>query len=247
MYYDPRLSANNTISCTRYHALNTEGVDGRETSAGVGDAVGPVNMPAVFDSVLNAEQFWDSHTATLQDQTGGPLLNPIEIAPKSWDGIIIKLEEDPQPKIQFLEIYPRGLSSRNITDTIAELERTLITPDSLSDRWLRGDEGTLTVQRKEGYQLSEGSKYVTCHGGTILGRRPFEPSGLEKDFNFDEITAADAGRIDVTKEGRDKLRQKVLGLRDIALTVPYSHHGSVLALDGAVKLILHYQVGRELP
>lgn len=71
--------------------------------------------------------------------------------------------------------------------------------------------------------------------------------GLKKDFNFGEITAADIGRMNVTKEERDKLRQKVPGLRNVALTAPYFHRGDVPTLDGAVKLMLRYQVGKELP
>ena len=81
----------------------------------------------------------------------------------------------------------------------------------------------------------------------ILGGRSFEPLGLKKDFNFGEITAADIGRMNVTKEERDKLRQKVPGLRNVALTAPYFHRGDVPTLDGAVKLMLRYQVGKELP
>ncbi|MGS6556195.1 cytochrome-c peroxidase, partial [Escherichia coli] len=178
--------------------------------------VGPINAPTVFNSVFNVEQFWDGRAATLQDQAGGPPLNPIEMASKSWDEIIAKLEKDPQLKTQFLEVYPQGFSGENITDAIAEFEKTLITPDSPFDKWLRGDENALTAQQK-------------------------------KDFNFGEITAADIGRMNVTKEERDKLRQKVPGLRNVALTAPYFHRGDVPTLDGAVKLMLRYQVGKELP
>lgn len=99
------------------------GVDGRKTSIGVGGAVGPINAPTVFNSVFNVEQFWDGRAATLQDQAGGPPLNPIEMASKSWDEIIAKLEKDPQLKAQFLEVYPQGFSGENITDAIAEFEK----------------------------------------------------------------------------------------------------------------------------
>lgn len=84
----------------------------------------------------------------------------------------------------------------------------MITPDSAFDKWLRGDENALTAQQKHGYQLFKENKCATCHGGIILGGRSFEPLGLKRDFNFGEITAADIGRMNVTKEVRDKLRQK---------------------------------------
>lgn len=97
---------------------------------------------------------------------------------------------------------------------------------------MRGDENALTAQQKKGYQLFKDNKCATCHGGIILGGRSFEPLGLKKDFNFGEITAADIGRMNVTKEERDKLRQKVPGLRNVALTAPYFHRGDVPTLDG---------------
>ncbi len=247
LYHDERLSGDSTISCAHCHAINAGGVDGRKTSIGVGGAVGPINAPTVFNSVFNIEQFWDGRAATLQEQAGGPPLNPIEMASKSWDEIISKLDKDPVLKKDFQAVYPQGFTGENITDAIAEFEKTLITPDSAFDKWLRGDENALTEQQKHGYQLFKENKCATCHGGIILGGRSFEPLGLKRDFNFGEITAADIGRMNVTKEVRDKLRQKVPGLRNVALTAPYFHRGDVPTLDGAVKLMLRYQVGTDLP
>lgn len=247
LYHDPRLSGDSTLSCAHCHSLNTGGVDGRKTSIGVGGAVGPINAPTVFNSVFNSEQFWDGRAPTLQVQAGGPPLNPIEMASKSWDEIINKLDKDPVLTRDFVAVYPQGFSGENITDAIAEFEKTLITPDSPFDSWLRGDGNAMTMQQKRGYQLFKDNKCATCHGGTILGGRSFEPLGLKRDFNFGEITAADIGRMNVTSETRDRLRQKVPGLRNVALTAPYFHRGDVATLDQAVKLMLRYQVGSELP
>lgn len=174
-------------------------------------------------------------------------VKPGEMASKSRDEIIGKLDKDPVLKQQFTAIYPQGFSGEAITDAIAEFEKTLITPNSPFDKWLRGDENALTAQQKHGYELFKENKCATCHGGIILGGRSFEPLGLKKDFNFGEITAADIGRMNVTNEVRDKLRQKVPGLRNVALTAPYFHRGDVPTLDGAVKLMLRYQVGKEIP
>ncbi|CAI1674591.1 Cytochrome c551 peroxidase precursor [Serratia liquefaciens] len=247
LYHDPRLSGDSTLSCAHCHSLNTGGVDGRKTSIGVGGAVGPINAPTVFNSVFNSEQFWDGRAPTLQVQAGGPPLNPIEMASKSWEEIIGKLDKDPVLTRDFVAAYPQGLSGETITDAIAEFEKTLITPDSPFDNWLRGDDKAMTMQQKHGYQLFKDNKCPTCHGGTILGGRSFEPLGLKRDFNFGEITAADIGRMNVTSEARDRLRQKVPGLRNVALTGPYFHRGDVATLDEAVKLMLRYQVGTELP
>lgn len=247
LYHDARLSGDSTISCAHCHALNAGGVDGRKTSIGVGGAVGPINAPTVFNSVFNVEQFWDGRAPDLQAQAGGPPLNPIEMASKSWDEIIVKLDKDPVLKQDFNAVYPEGFTGDNITDAIAEFEKTLITPDSPFDNWLRGDSTALTAQQLHGYQLFKENKCATCHGGMILGGRSFEPLGLKKDYEFGEVTAQDIGRMNVTSEERDKLRQKVPTLRNVELTAPYFHRGDVATLDEAVKLMLRYQVGKELP
>lgn len=247
LYHDPRLSGDNSISCAHCHQLGAGGVDGRKTSHGVGGAIGPINAPTVYNSVFNVEQFWDGRAADLQIQAGGPPLNPIEMASTSWDQIIDKLNKDPILTRDFTAIYPNGFSGAAITDAIAEFEKTLITPDSPFDKYLRGDDNAITAQQKRGYQLFKENKCATCHTGKILGGRSFEPLGLKKDFGFGEVTAADIGRMNVTKEVRDRLRQKVPTLRNVALSAPYFHRGDMATLDEAVKEMLKYQVGTTLP
>lgn len=247
LYHDPRLSGDNSISCAHCHQLGAGGVDGRKTSQGVGGAIGPINAPTVYNSVFNVEQFWDGRAADLQAQAGGPPLNPIEMASTSWKQITDKLEKDPVLMRDFTAVYPQGLSGASITDAIAEFEKTLITPDSPFDQYLRGNDGAITAQQKHGYQLFKENKCATCHTGKTLGSRSFEPLGLKEDFGFGTVTSADIGRMNVTKEVRDRLRQKVPTLRNVALTAPYFHRGDVATLDDAVKEMLKYQVGTTLP
>jgi len=247
LYHDTRLSGDSTLSCASCHNLNAGGVDGRQTSRGVNGAVGPINAPTVFNATFNSEQFWDGRAANLQKQAGGPPLNPIEMASKSWEEIIAKLDVDPALKAAFEAVYPQGFSGDTITDAIAEYEKTLITPNAPFDNWLRGDDSALTAQQKRGYALFKENKCATCHGGVILGGRSFEPLGLKAEYDFGEVTPADIGRMNVTNEVRDRLRQKVPGLRNVALTAPYFHRGDVPTLDEAVKLMLRYQVGTGLP
>lgn len=247
LYHDPRLSGDNSISCAHCHQLGAGGVDGRKTSLGVRNQVGPINAPTVFNAIFNVEQFWDGRAATLQAQAGGPPLNPVEMASESWQQIIDKLNQDSNFTREFSAVYPQGLSGATITDAIAEFEKTLITPDSPFDRYLRGDDNALTTQQKRGWQLFKDNKCATCHTGIILGGRSFEPLGLKRDFIFGTVTDADVGRMNVTHEVRDRLRQKVPTLRNVALTAPYFHRGDVATLDEAVKLMLRYQVGTSLP
>lgn len=247
LYHDPRLSKDNSISCAHCHQLGAGGVDGKKTSIGVGNQAGPVNAPTVFNAVFNIEQFWDGRAATLQTQAGGPPLNPIEMASDSWELIVGKLSQDAQLIQEFDRVYPQGLSGDTITDAIAEFEKTLITPNAPFDNYLRGDDSALTARQKRGWQLFKDNKCATCHTGTILGGRSFEPLGLKKDFTFGTVTDADVGRMNVTQAVRDRLRQKVPMLRNVAQTAPYFHRGDVATLDEAVKLMLRYQVGTSLP
>lgn len=171
LYHDPRLSGDNTVSCAQCHQLGAGGVDGRKTSQGVGGAIGPINAPTVFNSVFNIEQFWDGRAPDLQVQAGGPPLNPLEMASKSWEEITGKLNQDPILTRDFTAVYPQGLTGETITDAIAEFEKTLITPDSPFDKYLRGDDNALTARQKRGYQLFKDNKCATCHTGKIqIGR-----------------------------------------------------------------------------
>jgi cytochrome c peroxidase len=177
LYHDGRLSKDNTVPCAHCHGLDTGGVDGRKTSVGVGGQVGGINAPTVYNAVYNIAQFWDGRAKTLQDQAGGPPLNPIEMASASWEEIIAKLDQDVALKEDFKRVYPEGFSGNTITNAIAEFEKTLITPDSPFDLFLKGDQNALTTQQKHGWQLFQQNKCHTCHTGVILGGQSYEIMG----------------------------------------------------------------------
>ncbi len=121
LFHDVRLSVDNTVSCATCHALNTGGVDNKQFSEGVGGQKGGVNAPTVFNAHYNFVQFWDGRAATLAAQAGGPPLNPVEMAHKSFDDICARLNEDEGFKKAFTEVYPDGITEANITDAIQEL------------------------------------------------------------------------------------------------------------------------------
>lgn len=180
LFHDPRLSADNTVSCASCHKLSKGGVDGLKTSLGVGAQVGPINAPTVFNAALNHRQFWDGRAGTLQEQAGGPPLNPIEMASTSWAQIIAKLEQDKSLSDAFRKVYPDGYSGAAITDAIAEFEKTLITP-SRFDAYLRGKKTALNAVELRGYELFKTNRCATCHVGQNLGGQSFEMMGLKGD------------------------------------------------------------------
>ena len=244
LFHDTRLSVDNTVSCATCHALETAGVDNKQYSEGVDAQVGGVNAPTVYNAVYNFVQFWDGRAKTLADQAAGPPLNPIEMASTSFDEIIAKLEKDRKFATEFKKVYPDGLTEANITDAIEEFERTLITPDSRFDKWLRGDDQALTADELAGYELFKEYDCATCHVGPNLGGLSYELMGLRRHYFEDrglELTVEDNGRFKETQLERDRHRFKVPGLRNIEHTWPYYHDGTRLTLEDAVRDMGRYQ------
>ena len=249
LFHDPRLSVDNTVSCATCHALETAGVDNHQYSHGVNDQLGGVNAPTVYHAVYNFVQFWDGRAATLAAQAAGPPLNPVEMASPSFDDIIAKLEADKPFAKAFTAVYPDGITEANITNAIEEFERTLITPDSRFDKWLRGDDSAITADELAGYELFKKYDCATCHVGQNLGGQSYELMGLRRHYFADrglELTVEDNGRYKETKIERDRHRFKVPGLRNVEHTWPYYHDGTRETLEEAVMDMGRYQSGVEL-
>ena len=249
LFHDPRLSVDNTVSCASCHALETAGVDNHQYSHGVNDQLGGVNAPTVYNAVYNFVQSWDGRAQTLAAQAAGPPLNPVEMASESFDQIIDKLKADKKFAKAFKAVYPDGITEANITDAIEQFERTLITPDSAFDKWLRGDDSALTAQELEGYELFKKYDCATCHAGPNLGGLSYELMGLRRHYFAErglELTHEDNGRFKETGMERDRHRFKVPGLRNVEHTWPYYHDGTRETLEEAVRDMGIYQSGVEL-
>ena len=250
LYHDTRLSVDNTVSCASCHSLSTAGVDNKQYSEGVGGQLGGVNAPTVYNAVYNFVQFWDGRAATLALQAAGPPLNPVEMGYESFDQIVAKLSKDKAFTREFKKVYPDGWSEANITDAIAQFERTLLTPNSRFDKYLKGDASAITAEELEGYNLFKKYNCATCHVGANLGGQSYELMGQYADYfaaRGTEMTAEDNGRFKQTSIERDRHRFKVPGLRNVALTYPYFHDGTEPELKEAVCKMGTYQVGVEIP
>lgn len=150
LFNDARLSADSTVACATCHAM-----DNARFSEGIRKQLGDVNAPTTFNAVFNFVQFWGGRAADLQEQAGGLPLPPIEMGSKDWDEIVARLAADAELTAKFRAVYPDGWSGKNITDAIAEYEKTLISPDSRFDRWLRGAKSALTAAEVEGCPVCE--------------------------------------------------------------------------------------------
>lgn len=254
LYNDTRLSADGTVSCATCHAIETGGVDNKRYSEGIGGQKGGVNAPTTFNAVFNFVQFWDGRAATLAEQAGGPPLNPVEMGSKDFDEISARIAEDKDFAARFSAVYPEGLREATITDAIAEYEKTLLTPDSAFDRYLKGDKTAMSQEQIEGFEIFKDYDCATCHAGVNMGGLTYELMGQRDNYFEDRdltlksgLTDGDNGRWAQTGDERDRYRFKTPSLRNVALTWPYYHDGSVETLEEAVAKMARFQVGRKMP
>lgn len=247
LFHDKRLSKDNSISCASCHDLAKGGVDGRQFALGINGQVGPINTPTVLNSGFNFRQFWNGRAATLEEQAAGPIHNPGEMG-SNWQEVLGKLGQDAKLVELFKGVYRDGLQPRNIQDSIATFERSLVTP-SRFDRYLRGETNAITEDEKRGYQLFKNYGCVACHQGVNVGGNMYQTFGVLGSYFKDRgnITEADLGRYSVTKNELDRHVFKVPSLRNVALTAPYFHDGSAPTLEAAVEIMFRYQLGRPAP
>jgi cytochrome c peroxidase len=248
LYFDKRLSGDETLSCASCHDLTKGGTDQERVSTGIRGQKGGINAPTSFNALFALAQFWDGRAASLEEQAGGPPLNPIEMG-ATWEQIVGRLEADEAFATEFRAAYPEGITPDTITHAIAEFERTLITPNCPFDLFLKGDQGALSADARRGWDLFQAQGCQSCHVGKAMGGQSYEEMGRAEDYfgqRGDELTDADQGRFNVTKAATDRHRFKVPILRNVALTHPYFHDGSVADLTAAVEAMARFQMGAEL-
>jgi cytochrome c peroxidase len=242
LYWDKRLSKDDTVACNDCHLLDRYGVDGAPTSTGVGGQKGGRNAPTVYNAALHTTQFWDGREPDVEAQAKGPVLNPIEMAMPSADAVVAKLGAIDGYKSAFAAAFPceSSLSYDHLGVAIGAFERTLLTPGPF-DAWLAGDAAALTPPQKEGLATFLDTGCATCHEGPVLGGRMFQKMGLVRPYDD-----PDNGREQATGQAADRQVFKVPSLRNIAETAPYFHNGSVGQLSDAIRLMGSHQLGKDL-
>ncbi|MEM9271465.1 MAG: cytochrome c peroxidase [Cyanobacteria bacterium P01_F01_bin.143] len=250
LFHDPILSSNDTVSCATCHNIAQGGTDGLVFSEGMLGANTGLNSPTVFNSAFHFRLNWDGRAETLEEQIEGPIAAEKEMGGMSWSEILDKLEQSPEYATAFNENYETGITSDNVKDAIAVFQHSLYTPNAPFDQYLRGDEDAISNRAKEGYKLFKSYGCVTCHQGMLVGGNMFQTLGVFGDYFADRggnITKADLGRYNVTKDDLDRHVFKVPSLRNITLTSPYFHDGNPQTLDQAIKLMGKYQLGVDIP
>ena len=247
LFHDTLLSGDNTLSCASCHDLKKGGTDQSQVSTGIRGQQGPINSPTVYNAMFNLAQFWDGRAKDLQDQAAGPVANPIEMG-ANWDDVVNKLKQVSDYNTAFMELYPdQGLTKTTVTHAIALFEQSLVTPNSRFDQYLRGNDSVLNSNEKEGYRLFK-ENCTSCHFGPVLGGASYEKMGVSQDYfkmRGGNLTEVDNGRFNVTEKEEDRHFFKVPVLRNIELTYPYFHDGSVNDLAEAVRIMGTIQLGKN--
>lgn len=242
LYMDTSLSKDGKVSCNTCHDLKKYGVDNEIFSIGADGVLDePFNSPTTFNSVFNFVQFWDGKAKNLADQAKNPFINPKEMALKDEAEVVKRVEANAKYKASFDKIYGQ-ITMQNITDAIAEFEKTLITPNSPFDRYLNGDENAISSQAKRGWEAFKSNGCVACHQGQNVGGTMYQKIGIFEPYPNQE----NLGRYEITKIESDKMVFKVPSLRNVAKTAPYYHDGSIPTLDACVQFMAYYQLGRFL-
>ncbi|MBD1847056.1 c-type cytochrome [Cyanobacteria bacterium FACHB-63] len=246
LFADTRLSIDQQVSCLSCHRLDLGGADRQARSFGATGVQTQVNTPTVFNVAYNFRFNWNGRFETLEAQIEGLVQNVMGI---SWEQAIRRLQQAPDYVQLFKAIYADGITLGNVIDAIAVYERSLITPDSRFDQFLRGNYTVLTAEEQEGYRLFKSYGCGSCHQGMNVGGNLFQKFGVVGNYFTDRgnITPADYGRYNMTGSENDRFVFRVPSLRNVEITAPYFHDGSVQTLEQAIDVMAKYQLGRPLP
>jgi len=242
LYFDPRLSKSGFISCNSCHNLSMGGTDNLKTSIGHNWQQGPISAPTVLNSSMNVAQFWDGRAADLKAQAGGPIANPGEMA-FTHELAVKVLESIPQYVDEFKKVFSKEqITIEEVTQAIAEFEKTLVTPNSRFDKWLKGEKTALNAEELEGYELFKNSGCVACHNGEAVGGTSFQKMGAVEPYKTKNPAEGLKG---VTGKEEDRFKFKVPTLRNVELTYPYFHDGEAATLSEAVEIMGQIQLGKK--
>jgi cytochrome c peroxidase len=243
LYFDPRLSKNHDVSCNTCHVLDKYGVDGKKVSTGHAQQEGTRNSPSVYNSAGYFALMWDGKFPNVEEQAKGPLLKPVEMAavPKRVEQTLLSMPEYVQAFARAFPGEKSPVTFDNVAKAIGAFERKLFTP-SRWEKYLAGEKSALTDAEKVGFNTFVETGCPTCHFGPYVGATMFQKLGLMKAWP----TTRDRGRFELTQKNEDYMVFRVPSLRNVAMTGPYLHDGSLTSLNEVVRMMARHQIGKEL-
>ena len=256
LFMDPRFSSTGTVSCNSCHNVMEGGDDSRTFSMGVHGKTGGRNAPTVWNSAFHSVQFWDGRADLLEDQAKGPVTNPVEMGVTEIESAMDKVRAIPGYALYFDEAFGKdSMTVVNAAKAVAAFERTLITPDSPYDKYVKGDKKAMTAQQVSGMETFAATGCTSCHSGAAFNGPKMEfgqgfytkfPTFADNIYNKKYDLSADKGREEATGKVADAHMFRVPTLRNITDTAPYFHNGSVNDLTEAVSLMAKTQLNKDL-
>lgn len=256
LFMDPRFSSTGTVSCNSCHNVMEGGDDSRTFSMGVHGKTGGRNAPTVWNSAFHSVQFWDGRADLLEDQAKGPVTNPVEMGVTEIEQAMDKVRAIPGYKPYFDNAFGKdSMTVDNAAKAVAAFERTLITPNSPYDKYVKGDKNAMTAQQLKGMETFATSGCTSCHSGAAFNGPKMAfgqgfytkfPTFSDNAYNKKYNLSADKGREEATGKTADAHMFRVPTLRNITDTAPYFHNGSVNDLSVAVALMAKTQLNKDL-
>ncbi len=250
LFFDKNLSADRSLSCASCHDVAGSGDDGRDRSIGIDGQLGGRNAPTVWNAAFQSVLFWDGRADSLEAQAVGPLVNPVEMGMPSLESVVERVRKSAEYRRDFEAVFGVGkpITIERIAQAIAAYERTLITPDTPYDRFVNGEMDALTPAQLRGMRQFQRLGCVQCHfgpnfsGASLFDARaplrifPIYPTPFEREYDL----TRDSGAAE-PDSGRGSWR--VPSLRNVALTGPWLHNGSVNELAEVVRIMTSVQLG----
>jgi cytochrome c peroxidase len=256
LFMDPRFSSTGTVACNSCHNVMEGGDDSRPVSMGVHGKTGGRNAPTVWNSAFHSVQFWDGRAPTLEEQVKGPVANPVEMGMADVETAMDRVRKIPGYKVYFDKAFgENSMTVDNAAKAVAAFERTLITPNSAYDKYVKGDKQAMTEQQVRGMNKFASTGCTGCHSGAAFNgpeMKPGEgfftkfPTFTDNKYVAQYRLADDRGRQEVTGDKADANMFRTQTLRNITDTAPYFHNGSVNDLAEAVRVMAKTQLNMDL-
>lgn len=248
LFFDPRISQDGTVSCAICHRPGLYGTDALSTSIGVEHRSNARNAPTVLNAALQFKSHWIGDRANVEEQATRSLIGHASFGNPNNDAVIRKLKALGYAA-EFAITFPdqqQPVNPENWGIAIGAYERTLVTPSPF-DAFLKGDAKALTAQAQQGLKTFIDTGCVSCHNGVAIGGSTFQKFGVFGDYWKETGSQSiDEGRFNETQLSADKYFFKVPSLRNVAMTPPYFHDGSVATLPQAVRIMGKLQLGKTL-
>lgn len=247
LYFDKRLSGDGLCSCNDCHDPRRGGANGEARSNLPNRAPVGVNVPTVFNAAFNFRFAWSGRFKDISEQIDTAMALKTAMN-SSWEAATFKLAKDTTYKNAFAEVYPEGITDKTVREAVSIYTLSLITPNARFDRYLRG-ETKLSTEEAHGWEMFREYGCASCHQGINIGGNMFQKLGVVRDYFADRgnLREVDYGLFNATRVEADRFVFRVPSLRNVALTAPYFHDGSVTTLEDAVTVMAKYQLGRALP